>query len=137
MSTTRKDRAAMSETRTFHIGDILSVTTGRLLSPDGIDGVIAILSFMTGENLSGQPHGLPHAADECAPFLREQFPDLAAVRIPPGVLDDKTSGWAWLTSQADLAGATREVVPLPPGRHTHISLLSAILRAQAVIAAMN
>jgi hypothetical protein len=126
----------MSETKTFHIGDILSVTTGRLVSPDGIDGVTAILSFMTGENLS-EYYGLPHAGDECGPFLREQFPDLAAVRIPAGVLEDEAGGWAWLASQAGMLGATREVLPLPPGAHRPIDFVTAVLRAKAELAQRN
>lgn len=53
-------------TKTFHIGDILSVTTSRLVSPSHIDGVYSILNWMTCDNL--YTHQLPRAADECAPF---------------------------------------------------------------------
>ena len=70
----------MTETRTFHIGDILTITTGRLVSPRHVDGIYDILNFMTGDNLF--THQLPRGMDECAPSLREQFPDLAAIVVP-------------------------------------------------------
>lgn len=38
-------------TRNFHLGDILSVTTGCLLSPRRMEGVYDILNFMTADNL--------------------------------------------------------------------------------------
>ena len=56
--------------RDFHIGDILSVTTGRLVSPRRMDGVYDILNFMTGDNLF--THQLPRAARECAGPLAAQ-----------------------------------------------------------------
>jgi hypothetical protein len=39
----------VTTTRAFHLGDILSVTTGCLVSPRGIAGVCDILNWMTGE----------------------------------------------------------------------------------------
>jgi len=60
--------------KNFHLGDVLSVTTGRLLSPKGIGGVYEILNFMTNDNL--YTHQLPRAAEECKPFLFSQFPQL-------------------------------------------------------------
>lgn len=63
--------------RNFHIGDILSITTGRLVSPRRMDGVYDILNYMTGDDLF--THQLIRAAEECAPALREQHPDLTDV----------------------------------------------------------
>jgi len=61
----------------FHIGDVLSITTGRLVSPSHMDGVCSILAFMTGDdNLF--THALPRVADECKPWLRVQYPQLFA-----------------------------------------------------------
>ena len=67
-------------TKDFHIGDILSVTTGKLVSPRHIDGVYDVLGWMTGESL--MTHQLPRVSDECAPSLRDQHPDLAEVEVP-------------------------------------------------------
>ena len=58
----------------FELGDVLSVTTGRIVSSRHIDGVYAILNFLTGHDLSAEQ--LPRAADECEPWLRRQFPSL-------------------------------------------------------------
>jgi hypothetical protein len=60
----------------FHIGDILSITDGRLISLDHIDGVYKILNYMTGESL--MTHQLPRASKACRPILLKQFPKLAS-----------------------------------------------------------
>ena len=61
--------------REFHIGDVLSVTTGRLLSRDGMGGIYNILNFMTQDNLF--THQLPRAMDECKPVILARYPELA------------------------------------------------------------
>jgi hypothetical protein len=58
----------------FHISDVLSVTTGRLVSTRRIGGVYDVLNFLTGDEL--YTHQLPRASDECKPWLRTQFPAL-------------------------------------------------------------
>jgi hypothetical protein len=58
----------------FHISDILSVTTGLLVSSRHMEGIYDILNFLTGDNLF--THQLPRAMDECKPWLRTQFPEL-------------------------------------------------------------
>ena len=67
----------------FHISDILSVTTGRLVSTRHIDGVYDILNFLTGDDLF--THQLPRANRECEPWLRSQFPLL--MKDAPGMLE--------------------------------------------------
>lgn len=58
----------------FHISDVLSVTTGRLVSSRHMDGIYEILNFLTGDNLF--THQLPRAMEECRPWLRSTFPNL-------------------------------------------------------------
>src|SRR4051812_24177917 len=58
----------------FHISDVLSVTTGRLVSSRHMDGIYEILNFLTGDNLF--THQLPRAMRECEPWLKTQFPKL-------------------------------------------------------------
>lgn len=110
----------MTTTKTFHLGDILSVTTSRLVSPRHIGGVYDILGWMTGESL--MTHQLPRAAGECEGPLRAQHPDLAEVEVP-----EKFGGKAdvdrWLAEQVAVYGETREVAPLAAGEHTHIDPL--------------
>lgn len=58
----------------FHISDILSVTTGRLVSNRHMGGIYDLLNFLTGDELF--THQLPRASRECEPWLRSQFPYL-------------------------------------------------------------
>lgn len=67
----------MSEEREFDLGDILSITTDRLLSPRGMSGVGDILSFMAGEAVF--THQLPRISREAAPVLLRRHPQLASV----------------------------------------------------------
>lgn len=62
----------MSTAKPFHIGDVLSITTGRLVSPRHIGGVYEILNHMTGDNLF--THQLGRAAEACAPILLSDHP---------------------------------------------------------------
>lgn len=61
----------------FEIGDILSVTTGHLLSRRHMDGIYDILNFMSGDNLF--THQLPRVCREATPVILRQHPQLAAV----------------------------------------------------------
>ena len=67
----------------FTLGQVLTVTTGRLLCP--MDELYAILNFMTQEDL--YTHQLPRASNHCKPALLEKYPILAKLRIP--YLDSK------------------------------------------------
>lgn len=64
-----------ADTKPCHIGDILSVTTGCLVSPRGIGGVYDLLNYLTGEDL--YTHQLPRAMEACRPALLAAFPQLA------------------------------------------------------------
>lgn len=107
--------------RTFHLGDVLTITTGRLVSPRHMDGVYDILNWMTGDDL--MTHQLPRAMDECQGPLLAQHPDLAAI-VPPGSFGEgdeaRANVAAWLAVQAALYGETREVTPLDPADHTRM-----------------
>lgn len=107
----------MPETRDFHLGDILSVTTGLLVSPRHIEGVYDILNWMTGDNLF--THQLPRAGEECQGPLLRQHPDLADVQIPDE-FDGKEHVERWLVEQVERFGETRPVTPLATEDHTRI-----------------
>ena len=100
------------QTKQFHLGDVLSITTGRLVSPRHIDGVYDILNFMTGDNLF--THQLPRASDECKPHLLAQFPQLAEVDAS-GV--NGKNHVQWLAEQVAKYGEEFEVKPAPKGAH--------------------
>ena len=100
--------------KSFDIGDILSVTDGKLVSRRHVRGVHEILDYMCGESLF--THQLPRAMVECAPHLARQHPDLAAVKVPDG-LHDRESCDAFLDSVAAELGGSREVDPIPSSAH--------------------
>lgn len=98
----------------FHLGDVLSVTGKKLVSPRLIDGIYDILNYMTGDNLF--THQLISAQKECRPFLLRQFPQLAEVDESSVNRDT----WrAWLDEQIAKFGEFLDVEPLPEGAHRH------------------
>ena len=112
-------------TRDFHIGDILSITTGRLVSPRHIEGVYDILDYMTGDDLT--TIALPRAAEECAPYLLEQHPDLASVEVPE-TLSGMNQVKSWLGGVALQYGETRPVAPLPAAAHESLNPFEELAR---------
>lgn len=126
----------MADTKDFHIGDILSVTDGHLVSPRHVDGVYDILNWMTGDNLF--THQLPRAARECEGDLRAQHPDLAEVVFPEG-LTGEGPVTAWLAEQVAIYGETRPVRPIPSANHEHIDPLAEMLaiRGDAGVVAVS
>ena len=101
------------KTKKFHLGDVLSITTGRLVSPRLMDGVYDILSFMTGDELF-TTHQLPRASDECKPYLLEQFPQLMEVDASSV---NKKNHKQWFVEQVAKYGEEFEVKPVPKGAH--------------------
>lgn len=106
--------------KTFHLGDILSVTTEKLVAPGGIAAVHELLDYMVGEPL--WTHQLPRANDECKPELLRQHPFLVEVTAPD--FADEAHVWRWLGEQVDRWGESFEVAPLRPGNHTSIDPLT-------------
>lgn len=74
------DKSEFKEWKEFHIGDVLTITTGIMVSPEGIGGVYQILDWMTGDQLF--THQLPRASDICEPILKGLYPEIAKVEIP-------------------------------------------------------
>jgi hypothetical protein len=96
----------------FHLGDILSITTNRLVSPDHIDGVYRIIDYMTG--IPHFTHQLPRGADACRPYLLRQHPWLADV-VPPKKFRDENHVVEWLSDLTSQYGERHVVDPLPCG----------------------
>lgn len=107
--------------KVFHLGDILSVITGRLLSPRGMEGVYDILNYMIGYNLFS--HQLPRAERDCCPELLKQHPALADA-IPPDNFRDDAHVKDWLSEMVSLYGDTLSVEPVPVGAHAEIDPLA-------------
>ena len=122
-------------TRTFHLGDILSITTGRLVSPRHMDGIYDILNWMTGDSLF--THQLPRAMDECQGPLLAQHPDLAAAEVPEDFGGEGDVN-RWLAEQVADYGETREVAPLADDAHERIDPITELqqMRPDAGIVAV-
>ncbi len=110
-------------TKKFHIGDILSITTGSLVSSEGMGGIYKILNYLTGDNL--YTHQLGRATHECRPWLLAQHKQLKD--IDNSTVNEDT--WKdWLTEQAEKYGEYLEIKPLPKNIHDFIDPLDELKR---------
>jgi len=97
----------------FHIGDLLSITDGRLLSPDHMDGIYRLIDHVTG-----QPHfthQLPRAAGPVKAWLIQQFPWLDG--LGPDQDADLTGMMTWLSQAGAEHGEFHDVEPMPLGMY--------------------
>lgn len=101
------------DARDFDLADILSITTGRLLSHRHMDGIYDILNFLTGDNL--MTHQLPRAADTCRGPLIEQLPFLAELTVAEDMEVDAL--FAWLAETETHYGTRHPVTPLATWEH--------------------
>lgn len=115
------------ETKRFDLRDILTVTTGRLLTkatPDGFNGIdklYAILDWMTGDEVF--THQLGRFSKECKPYLLQWFPELAQAdgrldRLDELVAADLTKQKqeavsTWLTELKAMFPALKDVYEVP------------------------
>lgn len=100
--------------RSFDLGDVLSVTTGILMSPRHMEGIYDILNFMTGGNLF--THQLPRACREVAPIIIQQHPQLAAIELD--TLEPEFVG-AVLAGLKHKYGDTLALTPMADYAHMH------------------
>jgi hypothetical protein len=102
-------------TKTFDLGTVLTVTTGRMLTDMG--SLYEILNFMTGESL--MTHQLPRASEACEEPLLAQFPKLAEVQVPEKFTGDDLAQVVadWVADQEKIYGSTFEVEPLESFEH--------------------
>jgi len=101
---------AVTEHKSFPIEDVLSVALDKLLSGNGMNGIYAILQYMTGEIIhTGQ---IPGAMTVCRPAILAQHPELK----------DADASWVteenlqtWIDTQAATYGKYIELRPLIAG----------------------
>lgn len=101
-----------TETRKFHLGDILAITTGICCPPNRMEGISDILEFMTNDELYTTQLG--RASDECKPYLLEQFPQLAEITATHLTYGDFELNFDRLVT---LHGAFHEVRRIHPEDH--------------------
>ena len=107
--------------RRFHIGDILSVITERLVSARGWEGLYDILGYMTDDSPSTTQ--LDRFAEECKPYLHQQFDKtLAGFYEPPEeAMVDAPSMYRWLGEIGHTIGESLLTVkPITGDRHAVI-----------------
>lgn len=103
------------KSRKFHLGTILTIVVGKLLSPRLMDGVYDILNYMTSDNL--YTHQLPRAADECKYYLLLEMPWLNEID------DSSVNGEnyeTWLNDQVKKYGEYHTIYPIHSEDHKRI-----------------
>ncbi|NUU26024.1 MAG: hypothetical protein HOV68_31675 [Streptomycetaceae bacterium] len=105
----------MTDTRHYTLADILTMTTGRLLTPRGVEAVYDLANWMTGDNLF--THQLPRAAEACGPALLDQHPQLRDVAPPEDIAVPDLM--TWLANVEQEHGEQLPVTPLPPDTWEH------------------
>lgn len=124
------------QSKDFHIGTVLTITSGKLISPDHIGGVYEICDWMTGEPTF--THQLSRVSREIEGPLREQHPDLAAVEVPEG-LDSWDKVNAFLGALYPKFGKKVPVVPIGAADHTSIDPIAELkmIKPDAQIISVN
>lgn len=107
--------------KSFHLSDILSISTGRLVSTRHITGVYDILGYMSGEQL--QTVALGRVADEALPYLFEQMPWLRDIQHDH-VNEDNWQDW--LAELIEAHGEYHDVRPMHPEDHERIDPLEEV-----------
>lgn len=110
----------MTDTQAFHIGDLLSISTGALVSPEHIGGVYKILNYLTGDNL--MTHQLPLACNAVRPDLLQQHPWLTDV-VAPEFDGGEAQVKAWVEEQGTAHGFLHPLTAVPQswGQHDPIT----------------
>jgi hypothetical protein len=101
---------AEPQTKVFHLGDVLSITTGMLVSPRYMDGVYDLVGYLT----SNQPDltELSASMAKCRDYLLRRHPALAALDTS----NLQFENWRnWLHSQQLGIGEWIEVRRPEPG----------------------
>ncbi|KIF67613.1 hypothetical protein HY68_01555 [Streptomyces sp. AcH 505] len=112
----------MSKSRSFPLADVLSITTRRLLSRTRMDGMGALLNYMTGQDIFSEQvipaHELLVAGGAAASVLIEQHPFLADLQPPTGL--DTPDLMAWLIEIERAHGELVTVVPIAAWKARHV-----------------
>lgn len=103
----------------FHIGDVLSVTTGILVSPRLIAGVYDVLNYMTGESV--YTHQIPRISQEAGPVLIRQHPWLAEIDLSDVIPDSWRERLDTIIAEH---GEMITVEPMTDNEHERIDPLS-------------
>lgn len=104
----------MIEERSFHLGDILTVVTSKLLSPEGMDGLYAFLNYMADDLVF--TNQIPRVMDECRPHILQQYPQFEEL---DGSSINRETCKDWLNEQITKFGEYLTIKPLISGIHVY------------------
>lgn len=109
------------KTERFHLGDVLSMTTGKNLSPTDMDGVYRIAQHLAGGAV--WTHQLGRVMRESRPHILAQFPFME-----PVTGDDVTpeNRERWLDVMVETLGEWFDVAPMPAYAHESIDPMSEV-----------
>lgn len=109
------------ETKEFPLADVMSATTGRLVSPRGIQGVYEVLNWMTGEGVF--THQLPRIGKEAALVVLAAHPQLAQAYIEAKKVN-RDNWMEWSATWTERYGETLSVPKMTTGQHERIDPVS-------------
>ena len=109
----------MTTTKAFPTASVLSVITGRLVSP--IDGVYEVLTWMADEPI--WTHQLPRVSREAQTAMCAQRPDLK-IACNEAILVNRDNWQEWLRTWESRYGQTIDVHKLSAGEHESIDPIS-------------
>ena len=104
-------------TQRFHLGAVLSMTTGHLLCE--MDDLYKIAQHLAGEPI--WTHQLPRVGREAKPHLLAQFPALASVDAEEVTPENYAE---WLAARVAKFGEWFDVAPMSADQHESIDPLS-------------
>jgi len=118
-----------SNTMQFHISDVLSITTGALVSRDHIGGVYNILNWMTDSDL--MTHQLPRASVAAEPVILKAYPQLAEVKYPRETIGDgddiKDKIFDWVAEMAKQYGEFFDIPQMGKDDYAHMDPISELI----------
>jgi hypothetical protein len=137
----------------FHVGDVLTVATERMVSPGRMHGLCDILHFMAGEEPAY--HQVPRFMGECRKAILRQYPQFAlpnfaraqsrldqiirscsqvTERIYEWLLEIMSGHYGFTLPLCGQFGDMLEVRRLPPYAHVRKSAAYELLEMQALYA---
>jgi len=101
----------------FDLGDVLSVTTGKLVTPRLMDSVYDVMGFVSGDPEIATI-GVPMMIDQVRASILEQHPQLAGITAPPrpeGLEQEKIADFyfKWVDDQKEVLGDKISLTPMP------------------------
>lgn len=65
--------------KTFTLGQVLTVTSGRMLCEGGMKDLYEILNYLTGDEI--YTHQIPSALDQCRPYVLSSYPFIETIDV--------------------------------------------------------